>query len=98
MKKILAILFISINLNAQDFGLTDTQLHIGATYVISSVTTSYVFNKTNNKKKAMLIGFGTGMTAGVIKELVDERMENKDVLGNIIGSALGCVVVTIPFE
>ena len=97
MKKILAILFISINLNAQDFGLTDTQLHIGATYVISSVTTSYVFNKTNDKKRAMLIGFGAGMTVGIIKELNDKNIENKDMLGNIVGSALGCLVVTIPF-
>ena len=97
MKKILAILFISTNLNAQDFGLTDAQLHIGATCAISSVATSYVFNKTNDKKRAMLIGFGTGMTVGIIKELNDKNIENKDMLGNIVGSALGCVVVTIPF-
>ena len=96
MKKILAILFISVNLNAQDFGLTDIQLHIGATCAISSVTTSYVFKKTNNKKKAMLIGFGTGMAIGVAKELNDKNVENKDMLGNIIGSALGCAVITIP--
>tara|TARA_Y100001963_G_scaffold94561_1_gene130207 strand:+ start:71 stop:364 length:294 start_codon:yes stop_codon:yes gene_type:complete len=97
MRTILAILFISTNLNAQDFGLTDAQLHIGATCAISSVTTSYVFNKTNDKKRAMLIGFGTGMTVGIIKELNDKNIENKDMLGNIVGSALGCLVVTISF-
>ena len=97
MKTILAILFISTNLNAQDFGLTDAQLHIGATCAISSVATSYVFNKTNAKKRAMLIGFGAGMTVGIIKELNDKNIENKDMLGNIVGSALGCLVVTISF-
>jgi len=96
MRTILAILFISTNLNAQDFGLTDIQLHIGATCAISSVTTSYVFNKTNDKKRAMLIGFGTGVAVGVVKELNDKNIENKDMLGNIIGSALGCTVITIP--
>ena len=97
MKKILAILFISTTLNAQDFKLTDAQLHIGATYIVSSVTTSYVLKKTNDKQKAMLVGFSTGVAIGVIKELNDKNVENKDMLGNIIGSALGCVVVTIPF-
>jgi len=97
MKKILVMLLISVNLNAQDFGLTDTQLHISATYVISSITASHVFKKTNNKERAVLIGFGTGMVIGIAKELNDARVENKDMLGNIIGSALGCMVVTISF-
>tara|TARA_Y100001963_G_scaffold94452_1_gene130081 strand:+ start:227 stop:367 length:141 start_codon:yes stop_codon:yes gene_type:complete len=44
----------------------------------------------------MLIGFGTGVAVGVVKELNDKNIENKDMLGNIIGSALGCTVITIP--
>ena len=99
MKKILTILLISTGLNAQDFKPTDTQLHIGATYIISSTTATYVFHKTKNKKKAMWIGFGVGMTVGIAKEIYDFRhggSQASDIVGNFIGSALGCFVVTIP--
>jgi len=99
MKKIIAILLISTGVNAQVFYPTDTQLHIGGTYIISSFTTSYVFSKTKNKKKAMWIGFGVGITAGVVKEIYDIRHGGDqaiDIVGDFIGSSLGCLVVTIP--
>ena len=99
MKKILTILLISTGLNAQDFKPTDTQLHIGATYIISSFVTSYAFEKTKDKKKAMWIGFGVGMTVGIAKEIYDIRhggSQASDIVGNFIGSSLGCFVVTIP--
>ena len=99
MSRIIAILLISTSLNAQDFEPTDTQLHIGATYIISSFTTSYVFNKTKNKKKAMWIGFGVGMTVGIAKEIYDIRHgggQTSDIVGDFIGSSLGCLVITIP--
>ena len=98
MKKILITLLISTGLSANNTDLTDTQLHLGATYIISSATTAYALNKTNNKKKAMLIGFGTGIAVGIAKELTDTRPQNKDILGNIVGSALGCFVITIPLR
>ena len=97
MKKILTILLISTGLNAQDIRPTDTHLHIGATYIISSVTTSYVLKKTNNKKKAMLVGIGVSMAVGIAKELNDSNVQNKDLFANLIGSTLGSIVVTIPF-
>ena len=97
MKKIIAILLISTNLAAQDIKVTDVHLHIGATYIISSATTSYVLKKTNNKKKAMLIGIGVSMAVGIAKELRDSNVQNKDLFANLIGSTLGSIVVTIPF-
>ena len=100
MRRIVAILLISTGLNAQDFKPTDVHLHIGATYIISSVATSYVLKKTNDKKKAILIGIGVGMAVGVAKEFCDSKtghVQNKDLLGNLIGSTLGSIVVTIPF-
>ena len=96
MKKILAILLISTGLNAQNLKPTDMQLHIGATYIISSATTAYVFKKTKDRRKAVLIGFGVGMAIGVVKEMNDKHVQNKDLFGNIVGSALGCFVITIP--
>jgi uncharacterized protein YfiM (DUF2279 family) len=101
MKKILAILLlISTGLNAQDFYMqTDKQLHIGATYIISSTTATYVFHKTKNKKKAMWIGFGAGMTVGIAKEIYDVKHGNSefgDLLADIVGSSMGCFIITIP--
>ena len=100
MKKIIAILLISTSMSAQDIRVTDTHLHIGATYIISSATTSYVLKKTNDKKKAMLIGIGGGVAVGIAKEFHDSKSghyQNKDLFANLIGSTLGSMVVTIPF-
>ena len=95
MKKILAILLISTGAHA--FEPTDAQLHIGATYIISSVATSYMLNKTHDKNKSIMCGIGVGLAVGIIKELTDKRIQNKDLAGNLIGSVAGSIVVTIPF-
>jgi len=44
---------------------------MGGCYVISSMTTAMVYKRTSNKRKSMLIGFGTGLAFGVAKELYD---------------------------
>ena len=99
---ILLILLFSTSLNARTLDLytfDDKQLHMGATYVISSVTTAYVFKKTQSKKKAMWIGFGVGMSVGIAKELYDIEHGNcevGDLVADVIGSALGSFVITIP--
>ena len=99
MKKIIAILLISTGLSAQGFKPTDEQLHIGTTYIVSSFATSYAFAKTKDKKKAMWIGFGVGMTVGIAKEIYDVRHgrnQTSDIVADFIGSSLGCLVITIP--
>ena len=99
---ILLILILGVYVKAQKLTLytyDDKQLHMGATYVISSFTTAYVFKKTQNKKKAMWIGFGVGMSVGIAKELYDiehGNCEAGDLLADFIGSSLGCLVITIP--
>jgi hypothetical protein len=99
---IILLLILSIDVDAQSLNLytyDDKQLHMGATYVISSFTTAYVFKKTQNKKKAMWIGFGVGMGVGIAKELWDIEHGNcecGDIVADLIGSTLGCLVITIP--
>ena len=99
---IILILFLNISLSAKDLRLykyEDKQLHLGATYVISSVTTAYVFKKTQDKKRAMWIGFGVGMGVGIAKELYDIEHGNPetcDLIADVVGSALGSFVISIP--
>jgi len=102
---ILAITLLCTNVKAQSLNEVlslhqDKQLHVGYTYIISSATTSYVLKKTGNKRKAILIGIGTGMAIGIGKELYDARngsAEKGDLIADIIGSTFGSIVVTIPF-
>ena len=95
MKKLLALLLISTNLQA--FEPSDVQLHIGATYIVSSVATAYMLKHTCDKQKSIMFGIGVGLGVGIIKELTDKRSQRRDLIGNIVGSIAGSVMVTIPF-
>jgi len=85
----------------QEFALsTDKQLHMAGCFMISSLTTSYVYNRTADKRKAIAIGFGAGMVAGIAKEIYDIRYGNpdwNDILADVIGSGLGAVSITFTF-
>jgi len=102
---ILAITLLCTNVKAQSLNEVlslhqDKQLHVGYTYIISSATTSYVLKRTKNKKKAILIGIGVGVTIGVAKELYDAKYgyaQTGDLIADIIGATAGSIVVTIPF-
>ena len=104
MVRIIGLLLISISCNAQSLNVLslhqDKQLHVGYTYIISSATTSYVLKKTRNKKKAILVGIGVGVTIGLAKELYDAKYgyaQTGDLIADIIGATAGSIVVTIPF-
>jgi len=85
----------------QEFALsTDKQLHMAGCFMISSLTTSYVYNRTADKRKAIAIGFGAGMVAGIAKEIYDIKYGNpdwNDILADAIGSGLGAVSITLTF-
>ena len=101
MKYLFILFLISFNLNAQFLLEHDKQLHIGGTYIISSATSSYVLNKTDNRSKALLIGFSVGFASGLAKEIWDINHgtpDLADLAADVIGSALGSVVVTIPLQ
>ena len=47
----------------------------------------------------MWIGFSVGMSVGIAKELYDIKHGNcevGDLVADVIGSSLGCFVITIP--
>jgi hypothetical protein len=88
-------------IQARQFAVsTDKQLHMAGCFMISSWTTSYVYNRTADKRKAIVIGFGAGMTAGIAKEIYDIKYGNPDwadILADAIGSGLGAVSITFTF-
>ena len=62
--------------NAQLLQEKDKPLHFIAGSFASSIGYTYVWKKTNNKKKALLAGIGSSILAGTIKELIDSSEKN----------------------
>jgi VanZ family protein len=99
------LLVLSVNLSAQSsipefVNSTDKQLHMAGCFMISSITTSLVYNRTADKRKAVLIGFGAGMIAGIAKEAYDLQCGSPqwgDIAADAIGSGLGAVSITFTF-
>ncbi len=107
MKKMLCVvlLVLSVSMRAQSsipafFESSDKQLHMGACYVISSITTATVYKRTGNRRTAIAVGLGTGIAIGVAKELYDIEHGNPeygDIAADVIGSIAGVLVVRITF-
>jgi len=74
MKINYTLIFILCNFYtyAQTIEFDDT-LHVATGAVISACTYKYVYNKTNTKKTAFLVSFGTAILAGFAKELYDKN-------------------------
>ena len=77
----------------------DDLIHVGGSYAMSSMTAAVVYNKTKNKKKAILYGIVVSLVIGVGKEIVDDRWGTKDthtdLLSNVVGATLGVVTIKI---
>lgn len=78
----------------------DKLLHVGTCYMIGSVTSSLVYNITDNRKKAVMYGILTSVVVGGLKELHDVSHGDSDwgdMGANVIGGTLGSIVVVIEF-
>jgi len=98
MKQLILIMLISSHSLAQIIP-EDKLLHLSATYVISSTTTSLVSYKYP-KKQAFWIGVAAGTLVGVGKELYDIKHGNPewgDLGADVVGALLGSFTVTIRF-
>jgi len=98
MKKLLLVMLISFSSSAQIIP-QDKLLHLSASYVIASGTTSLVSYKVS-KKKAFWIGVTMGTLVGVGKELYDIKHGNPewgDLGADVVGAFLGSLTVTLRF-
>ena len=83
----------------KDFAVAeDKQLHAAGCYVISSAVSAIVYNKTKNKKRALLSGLGVSLLVGAGKEIFDIKNGDsnwEDMLANTIGATLGVVTIKL---
>jgi VanZ family protein len=98
MKKALIVFFMITNIVSAQIVQQDKLLHAGGCYVMSSSVAALVYNKTNDKKKSLLYGFGVSVLAGVAKEVYDIRCGDpdvKDIAADIVGAGLGVITIRI---
>lgn len=91
------ILLINLTARAQMLQ-NDKLLHMGGSYAISSTVSAIVYDKTKNKKCALLSGLVVSMFIGAGKEIYDRKHGSpdwNDMLANTIGSTLGVVTIRI---
>ncbi len=77
----------------------DDLIHLGGSFIISSTVSSIVYNKTKNKKKALLCGLAVSLVMGTGKELYDNRLHSKDtytdLIANTVGATMGLITIKI---
>ena len=74
----------------------DKQLHFAAGMIASSTGYGYVWNKTKNKKKALIAGIGTAILAGTAKEILDSRQaNNKFDVNDLTATTLGGITIGV---
>lgn len=101
MKRILVfLLFINYLCTGQSIIPQDKLLHAGGCYVISSTTSSIVYNITENRKKAFIYGVLSSVVIGGIKELYDINHGDSswgDMGANVVGGTLGSFSIVVRF-
>ena len=98
MKKALIIFFMITNIVSAQFIQRDKLLHAGGCYAISSSVSAIVYDKTKDKRKALVYGFTTSIIVGVAKEVYDIKHGNpdiKDIMADIVGGGLGVLTIRI---
>ena len=74
----------------------DKQLHFAAGMIASSTGYGYVWNKTKDKKKALIAGIGTAILAGTAKEILDSRQaNNKFDIKDLTATTLGGITIGV---
>jgi uncharacterized protein YfiM (DUF2279 family) len=96
VKKILYPLITLFTLSASAQIEQDKQMHFMAGSLASGFGYTYVFEKTEDKKKATLAGIGLAILAGTVKETIDSQQKNdKFDLGDLAATTLGGITISV---
>ena len=95
MKKICVLIALSVSVASAQIE-QDKQLHFLAGGLASSYGYTYVYSKTQDKKKATLAGIGLAILAGTIKETIDSRQHNnKFDMEDLAATTLGGITISV---
>lgn len=96
MKKIICAL-IALSVFAANAQIEqDKQMHFMAGSLASGFGYTYVFEKTQDKKKATLAGIGLAILAGTIKETIDSKQRgDKFDFQDLTATALGGITISV---
>ena len=97
---IIILLFINTTCVSQSIIPQDKLLHAGGCYVISSTTSSIVYNITENRKKAFIYGLSSAIIVGGLKEIYDIKCGDSnwgDMGANVVGGTLGAFTIVVRF-
>lgn len=102
MKTILiSLLLLSTLLRSQ---IDDKTKHVYAGMLITIVSAEITNQVINDPFKSTLIGLSTGLTAGLIKDVVYDKMMKKgiydknDILATSWGAACGAIIIRVKFD
>ena len=99
-KLIIILLFISTFVNAQvkEYNVNikqDAIDHFAASFIISGVSSSFLYDKTGNKFWATVGGLFISSSVGLGKELLDSNFSKRDMKNNLLGSISGALTVRL---
>ena len=96
MKKLLFFFLLAPSLVfSQLLQEKDKQLHFAAGALSGTVGHLYFFNKTQDKKTAIIAGISTSLLAGLAKETYDASQGGKFDGRDILATTLGGITVNI---
>ena len=95
--KLCVIFLIALSVSVANAQIEqDKQLHFMAGGLSSGFGYTYVFEKTQDKKKATIAGIGLAILVGTIKETVDSQQKNdKFDIGDLAATTLGGITVSV---
>ena len=68
-------------------------LHVGGSYTINTISYNYYAKNTDYKDSELeLMAFGTTLGLGILKELIDDKFDWKDIEADVIGAGAGSLV------
>ena len=93
------LLYLSFQASAQGtvYGApTDKVLHFTFGHIIATSSSAALHQL--GVENAHWYGLGIGITAGIVKEMIDSKADPNDAYATFAGAAVGAIVISIPIR